>query len=290
MLRYYANGRVRWKSGMRCNTRTNWEFYAVIDGRCGAVLRDDAPTELQENTLWLFAPECTHAWKDDGRNPYHRLSLHFGNVPYPLDEVVRRNGGFLTRKLNTEDIAALRRIATAVEPHFCHPTVLSSLHFQRGLAELALLVLQDVNLPGEERGLTDLVSFKVEGALSWYGQHLADHPSVKEVADAMHVSPSHLRRLFWQARQASPKEAFRRLRIERAQQLMARSALTLEDVAHECGYASASHFCRDYKAELGFTPTTWRKKLVDRFTQPLPPGVVPVREYSARASERAMPA
>jgi hypothetical protein len=71
---------------------------------------------------------------------------------------------------------------------------------------------------------------------------------------------------------------------------MARSALTLEEVAHECGYARASHFCRDDKAEPGLTPTPWRRKLIDRFTEPLPPAVAPVREYGARASERVMPA
>ena len=108
--------------------------------------------------------------------------------------------------------------------------------------------------------------------------------------DAGPVRAARGSRLFWRARRASPKEVCRRLRVERAQQLMARSALTLEEVAHECGYAHASHFCRDDKAEPGLTPTPWRRKLIDRFTEPLPPAVAPVREYGARASERVMPA
>ena len=78
MLRYFANGRIRWKNGMRCNTRTNWEFYAVIDGKCGAIFRDGEKPAMREHTLWVFAPECPHAWADDGRSTYHRISLHFG--------------------------------------------------------------------------------------------------------------------------------------------------------------------------------------------------------------------
>ena len=114
------------------------------------------------------------------------------------------------------------------------------------------------------------------------------NPSVKEVAEAVHVSPSHLRRLFAEVRSASPKELFRRARLEKAQDLLGRTSLTLDEIARHCGYASASHFCREYKTVHHFTPSTWRRRLIDRFTRPLPPGVVPVREFSARPGERSL--
>lgn len=289
MLRYYANGAIRWKEPMRCNTRTNWEFYAVIQGRCGVTLRDGQKPELQERTFWIFAPECSHAWHDDRRHKYHRISFHFGSVPYPLDEIVRANGGWLSRPLADADIARLQAIAAEVEPHYLRQHQLSPLHFDVSLAALSLLALSGnntVDLPA----LPDLANFKVESALSWYAEHLADSPSVKQVADAVHVSTSHLRRLFWQVRRSSPKTAFQRIRLDKAQELMSRTALTLEDVARHCGYASSSHFCREYRAFHNFTPTHWRKKLIDRFARPFPPGVVLTRHFSARPHERVMPA
>jgi AraC family transcriptional regulator len=94
MLRYFANGVIRWKNAMLCNTRTNWEFYAVVKGRCAAVLKDGEKPELKERTLWIFPPECSHAWADDGRRAFHRIAFHFGSVPYPLDEIVREKGWF----------------------------------------------------------------------------------------------------------------------------------------------------------------------------------------------------
>lgn len=287
MLRYFAHGHIRWKNAMRCNTRTNWEFYAVIEGRCGPVFRDGDKPVLRERTLWVFAPECCHAWADDGRHMYRRLSFHFGSVPYPLDEVVRNRGGWLEKPLNQAHIAQLQRVGENLEPHFCHPTQVSPLHFQRALTELALLALEGENFAEAPPALTDLAHFKVERALSWYAEHLARHPSVKEVADAIHVSPSHLRRLFRSVRGSSPKALLRAVRLK-ASELMARTHLALDDIARESGYASASHLCRDYKAAHRFTPTTWRRRLVDRFTSPLPPGTVPLREYSARPAERTM--
>lgn len=288
MLRYFANGRIRWKNGMRCNTRTNWEIYAVIDGRCGVAFRDGARPALQEHMLWVFAPECPHAWIDDGHHTYHRLSLHFSSVPYPLDEIVRANGGWLARPLAATDIVRLQAIAGNLEQHFCSPLVASPLHFQRGLMDLSLLLLEGQPRAAEPMALTAVASFRVERALSWYTEHLARNPSVKEVAEVIHVSPSHLRRLFAEVRQASPKELFRRVRIEKAQDLMGRTNLTLDEIAGPCGYASASHFCRDYKATHHFTPSTWRRRLIDRFTRPLPAGIIPVRQFSARPGERTL--
>jgi AraC family transcriptional regulator len=288
MLRYLANGRIRWKNGMRCNTRTNWEFYAVIDGRCGVALRDGTKPVLQERMFWVFAPECSHAWFDDGHHTYHRLSIHFGSVPYPLDEIVRENGGWLARPLNDADIARLLEISRGLEQHFCSPVGASPLHFQRGLMDLSLLLLDGHQRAMQPMPLTDVASFRVERALSWYADHLARNPSVKEVAEAVHVSASHLRRLFAEVRSASPKELFRRVRLEKAQDLLGRTTLTLDEIAKVCGYVSASHFCRDYKTVHHFTPSTWRRRLIDRFSRPLPAGIVPVREFSARPSERSL--
>jgi AraC family transcriptional regulator len=288
MLRYFANGHIHWKDRMRCNTRTNWEFYAVTEGRCAVKLRDNDRAAYQERTFWLFAPECPHAWLDDGRNNYHRLVLHFSSVPHPLDEIVRARGGWISRPLDSDSIRRLKGIANELEPHFCHPVVSSPLHYQRHLMDLSLLLLAGDKEASAPLVLTDVASFRVERALSWYAEHLPRHPSVKEVADAIHVSPSHLRRLFAEVRQTSPKELFRRVRLDRAQDLLGRTNLTLDEIARSCGYTSASHFCRDYKAVHRFTPSTWRRRLIDRFVRPLPAGVVPVREFSARPGERAM--
>jgi len=288
MLRYFANGRIRWKEPARCNTRTNWEFYAVIEGRCAPVFHDGEKPAPQEKTLWIFAPDCSHAWVDNGRSRFHRIVLHFGSVPYPLDAVVREKG-WIAKSLSDAEIARLLAIAAELEPHFLRPNLLSPLHFQGRLMDLATMALAG-NAASQPPALPELANFKVESALSWFAEHLAAHPSVKEVADAIHVSPSHLRRLFWQIRRTSPKAAFQRLRLDRAQELMGRSALTLEEVARHCGYVSASHLCREYKAVNHFTPTHWRKRLIAAFSRPLPPGVVPVRQFSARPAERTMSA
>lgn len=287
MLRYFAQGRVCWKNGMRCNNRTNWEFYAVLDGRCGVCLSDDEPPVFRERTLWVFAPGCPHAWADDRGQAYERVALHFSSVPFPLDDVVARRGGWLERPLADSEIARLREMAGRLEPAYRHPTLTSALVFQRHLTELALLLLEDQAPTDRPPTLADLVEFRTERAIEWYLSHLAETPTVKEVADAVHVSPSHLRRLFWQSRHASPKAVFRRLRLDHAKELMSRSDLTLEEVAAHSGYANASHLCRDCRAEYHVSPTTWRKQLVHSFVRPLAIDLAAVPHLQTRRVARA---
>ena len=144
------------------------------------MLRDGVRPPLQERTFWLFAPGCSHAWMDDGHHTYHRLAIHYGSVPHPRDEIVAQNGGWLARPLTDADIARLLEIARNLEQHFCHPIVASPLHFKRGLMDLSLLLLEGLPRAAEPMTLTDVASFRVERALTWYAEHLMRNPSVKE--------------------------------------------------------------------------------------------------------------
>jgi AraC family transcriptional regulator len=273
MLRHFTNGCVSWKDPIPCQKRTNWEFYAVLDGRCSLRFSESEPWVPHSRSLWVFAPECSHGWANTDGSSFYRVALHFNTVPDPLGELARTRGGWLRRSLSEAEVAQLRALADGVAPHFHAPTRVSSIHIERCLLELSLLVLEGIEAAEAPPALTDLAALRIERALAWYAVHLARRPTVKQVADAVHVSPSHLRRLFIQSRGASPKTLFERIRLERAMELMGNSMLTLEDVAVRCGYTGASHLCREHMALLHFTPTTWRKRLVDRFLDVVPPSV-----------------
>jgi len=267
---------------MPCNTRTNWEFYAVLGGQGALRFSDYEPWQNHANRLWLFAPECPHAWATADEDGFDRAAFHFSSVPDPLAELARANDGWLSRALGADEVRQLQTQADAVAPHFRTPTRLSPIYIQRLLADLALLLLEGTPVAQAAPALTDLSVLKTERALAWYAEHLVHCPTVEQVAAAVHVSPSHLRRLFWRARNTSPKAAFCAIRLERAQELMGNSTLTLDEVATFCGYTDASHLCREHKAVHRFTPHTWRRRLVDQFSTPPAADGVPPREYQVR--------
>src|SRR5277367_4504406 len=66
MLRYLGAGVRRFGLyPMHIHQRDNWEFFAVLRGKCGPVLNETGPAILQRSHLWIFPPETAHGWKGD---------------------------------------------------------------------------------------------------------------------------------------------------------------------------------------------------------------------------------
>jgi AraC family transcriptional regulator len=49
-------------------------------------------------------------------------------------------------------------------------------------------------------------------------------------------------------------------RIERAQELLLHSALSLDRIAAACGFADQSHFSRVFSRQIGIAPSAWRRQ------------------------------
>ena len=72
------------------------------------------------------------------------------------------------------------------------------------------------------------------------------------------TSRRRLERLFQRSFGCSPARHYLRLRLQRAQQLLAQTGLSVTDVSYSCGFASPGHFSRSYRAAFGATPRTDR--------------------------------
>jgi len=55
-----------------------------------------------------------------------------------------------------------------------------------------------------------------------------------------------------------------RVRLNRGMRLLENSNLGLEEIARECGFQSATYFCRFFKREAGTTPALYRSGLLRR--------------------------
>lgn len=289
MLRYLGTGWRRFGlHPMYVHRRVNWEFCAVLDGRCGAVVEGQSTT-LRSRHLWLFPPDTAHGWAGAGPETCEVAVFHFGHVP---DLLQRQAGGraWLDRPLNAAQVRQIRQMAADLQPHYERMTGKSLLVFERALLDLALLMLEDVPGPADPmEGETGVR--KVEAALAWHAEHMSDQPKVDVVARAVHMSVRHLRRLFQVVRDESPLDAFTRQRLHRAMELLAHTPARLDEVARQCGFASTSDFCRVFQAHQKTSPGAWRRRLPQQCSTPgglnpavaAPPGVARVRKRKGRA-------
>ncbi|WP_421709682.1 GlxA family transcriptional regulator [Algihabitans sp.] len=79
-------------------------------------------------------------------------------------------------------------------------------------------------------------------------------PSIAEIAHRCGVSPEALRRRFRAQTGETPLRYFRRLRLERARQLLSQADLKVSEVAVACGFASPAQFSRAFHAAFGHPP------------------------------------
>ncbi len=87
--------------------------------------------------------------------------------------------------------------------------------------------------------------------------------SVAELASALCVSPSHLRHLFLQYSDRSPRELISRVRLEHAMTLLANPRVSIQEVAYACGFSSPFYFSRFFKKEMGAPPSQIRDHIAD---------------------------
>jgi transcriptional regulator GlxA family with amidase domain len=97
------------------------------------------------------------------------------------------------------------------------------------------------------------------------------------------VSVGHLNRVFQTAAGGSPGATIERIRLARAERLLARSSLTLEAVAESTGFADAYHLSRRFRRCFGMAPASYRR-VVQGSEMSLPTDIVRVLPLVDRLS------
>lgn len=99
-------------------------------------------------------------------------------------------------------------------------------------------------------------------AEAYIRKHVNEDISPRDIADALHLSYSHLARLLKNNLATSAVELINEIKISAAEQMMIDDAtLSVTDVAIALGYSSPSYFTRKFTEMRGESPTDFRKAL-----------------------------
>ena len=88
--------------------------------------------------------------------------------------------------------------------------------------------------------------------------------SVEQVCDLVDCSRSTLDNLFKKHLGRPVAQEMLKVRLSRGMRLLETSTLAIEEVARECGFTSATYFCRFFKREAGTTPALYRARTAGR--------------------------
>jgi len=259
------------------HSRKAWAFQFILKGSCIRVNRENNATREEPVVgpmLVVSGPDCVHGWSARPKETCSVLIFEFDEADYSLRHIVER-AGYRCVKFPASDIPKLRAIydrciQAKKSRDFFSPTIYHIISLELALFFLALLPRTELDSG------TDFGKTKVIEALAWYKANLTLGPNIEEVAHAVHLSSTHLRRLFHKERGMSPQEAFTHAQFERAKELMLDPSISIELIAENSGFGSASAFSRAFKTELGVSPKIYRTKLQAEYrAATAPAGVIP---------------
>ncbi|HYO91392.1 MAG TPA: helix-turn-helix domain-containing protein [Pyrinomonadaceae bacterium] len=107
-----------------------------------------------------------------------------------------------------------------------------------------------------------LVDRRIRRAVEMMHAHMERDLPIEELASAAYLSPFHFARLFKKLTGASPHAYLASLRVQRAQQLLAETDLSISELSARVGYSSPSHFSKAFRQATGLTPRAFRASLV----------------------------
>lgn len=190
-----------------------------------------------------------------------------------LNDTARRLG------LNVPDDVAILSLSDDEPCLFAHPPISAfrSVGFEVGKRALEMILdrLRGKPLPSGcieipppgiiiERGSTGFaigMDERIKQAVSYLRTHACDGITV---GDVLRCNPAVSRSALFQEVKRftgrTPAGEIRRLKIERAQHLLAHGSLPLGRVAEQSGFASNTQFSITFRQVTGMTPSAWRRR------------------------------
>jgi len=240
---------------------------------------------VHSNLLHVFAGRpVTQEWRIDGRN--HHVKNIAGSLaiapkglqtsvravrsepdvqwileldPSSSQEILNEKKFELTPQLNVRDPQAARLIQLLLaEVESGCPT--GSL-FGETIGNSLILYLAhhfSSTAPGREQIRGGLPGGRLSRALEYIEANLGRDIHLNELAEAAGLSPFHFATLFKQSTGSSPHQYLLQRRLERAKELLRRSAMSLSEISLETGFADQSHFTNVFRRFMGATPSKFR--------------------------------
>ncbi len=100
----------------------------------------------------------------------------------------------------------------------------------------------------------------IDQALDYIHQHLAEKITVQDIAESIGYSESYFARKFIDVVGTTPYKFVLKCRLERAQQLLQTTSLSIQEISIQTGFNSIANFSYAFKKEVGVSPLEFRER------------------------------
>lgn len=224
-------------------------FVFIIDGSCKYAFDDGMKFEAKKNDILYLAKDALYEM-DVNCERYEFFVINFNF----LSDQTRKSGVF-----------------PAASPSYVYQ-LFSKACFSRAndtqasfARKMGILykIIENIAQSADRTYMHGTNREKIESAADRIHLDFADKElSVADLASSAGFSEVYFRKLFVSRFGVAPSRYIIQTRITHAIKLMEFDGLTLDEIAHECGFTSLPYFSKLFKSISGETPTAYRRSLI----------------------------
>ena len=258
-IRSHSASRITWHS------HEYFEMLLLLDGSTAYEFADNTTVELLGGHFMVIPPGTMHRGLHDVRRPVSLTGIMFdpnapragAHTPFTIADLRWLSeqfelGSLQSRRMGSE----LRNQVKAIPLDFASLD-LTSIAVKASLRlSICSILLEAAKLLGSHR--TFEPEQVVQSTIEFMKAHLGETISIEDVADAVRCSRAKLFEVFKDSTGMTPNDYWLRLRIDRAQQLLANSNLSITAIAMECGFSTSQYFSTVFRKYAGVSPSDYR--------------------------------
>ncbi len=101
---------------------------------------------------------------------------------------------------------------------------------------------------------------RISRAIDYIDQNFPERITLDDLAASCHVSRRHFFRLFEQAVGVAPMEYLKKVRLQKAAEMLVTTNYNVTEVAFACGFNDSNYFSSLYHKEFGMSPSQFKKE------------------------------
>ena len=133
-------------------------------------------------------------------------------------------------------------------------------HFYNLLAQIEKLLMKDQK-DKEGKGITEILEAKLKIEQNFTNNDFNIDALIRE----MSISASYLRKEFKKAYSLTPIEYLMLIRQQKAMSMLASDYYSVDKIAKDCGYSSASYFIQSFRKSTGYSPVKYKEKFLIKY-------------------------
>lgn len=235
--------------------RSNYLIHYILEGK-GHYRAGGRRYDLQAGQGFLIEPGMQIFYEADEQEPWTYLWIGFhGQRAEEYLKDVGLGGSQLI--FHSERGDELKQLVVRMLKNYTI-SVTDQFLLEGSLYTFFSILAKDISLPTAQGHGAD--NLYIRKALGYIQDNYGHSIRVADIAEYVCINRSYLYTLFLENVGSSPQEYLTDYRLARAADFLTTTDLSVESVAHSCGYRDSAAFGRAFKERYRMTPIQYRKK------------------------------